>query len=774
MIRARVVWGAAAILLVLTACGGGGGPTGGVPSGTLRQDYPDGTPSEFLSTPRFTRSQPVLQKIGAQYAYARGLTGKGVRIGIDDSIVDYTQRAEFGDRISLTAAAGAVLSYERPYGDDPFGDIDSCRFSGSCSIRRGNSNGDSEAPNRWVQQIVRRDGWPWRDDSAFMLDEFYDQYDPFERLSRWREVPTPYGREGGHGTIVASVAAGKNLGVATGATVIPIARNLTEDQEEMAYVSQVWRSSVSSLSRANRENLDGRLAKAYRDRYAKFDIINRSFGSELFDPGSFARALDRELQWWRTYLPRTLNAELQTGTPEAGRTIFVYAAGNRSGRWSDIGGDLPRFIPELRGHSLSVVATDPRTGRLAPYSNACGDLPSDWNSVKHGRHFCLAAPGTVRGLVPVPTRPGRGTVRDNLTGTSFAAPLVSGALALLMEHFRETRGNTAIVRRMIDTANRSGQYGDLLTYGAGHLDLEAALTPVGTLAAGPSSHPLNRSSLSAPAAYGSIARRAAHLELAVFDDHDFPFWVPVSALISDPVAGRSPIPRFEDAEIPPAPAPGLDTLNLQWTTIDTAPAGAELLREAGWVAGFGPSSASVARRPPSGGWGYGLSFEKGSHLGSRASGAFRTNVQAGMVWTSHSFTHALSSRVSVRAAGTLAVNLPHYGADAMFRTGPSLLSAAEMRIGTPTTGIIFAQPLRAESGVGRFRLENGWMEGGRKLRDEHLVPLRPEAREFRLTVRHERQALDGTVAVEAGGAVNAGHVPGEREASIGLAYRMTW
>ncbi len=714
----------------------------------------------------------MLEQVGAHHAYAKGLTGRGVRIGIDDTIVDYTQSTEFGERVKLRDADGASLAYLRPLGDLPTSDVASCRRSLTCRIWQGDSEGDDEAPNRWVQQVVREDGWPRLDDSVFVVDEHYLEDGSIEQFYRWWEIPTPYGVHGSHGTIVASVAAGKNLGIAPEATIIPIARNLTDDQGDDAAANRVLQLTIQTLLAADRKQIDDFVASSVRDDYAKFDIINRSYGTRT----SQLAVIDNveTANWYQTYLPGTWNALLQSDISDARKTMIVYAAGNDSDPVPGLGAALPYVFPEMRGYTLAVAATDPRTGIIADYSNRCGPLPQNWNAARHGRHYCLTAPGTVRGLVPDPNSPGGGTAKSGLTGTSYAAPIVSGALALLKEHFRGTRGNTAIVRRMIDTADRSGRYSDLRTYGAGHLDLEAALTPRGTLSAGPSSYPLGRSSLSAPAAYGSIARRAAHLELAVFDDHDFPFWVPVSALISDPVAGRSPIPRFEDAEIPPAPAPGLDTLNLQWTTVSTAPAGAGLLREAGWVAGFGPSSASVASRPPSGGWGYGLSFEKGSHLGSAATGAFRTNVQAGMVWTSHSVTHALSSRVSVRAAGTLAVNLPHYGADAMFRTGPSLLSAAEMRIGTPTTGIIFAQPLRAESGVGRFRLENGWMEGGRKLRDEHLVPLRPEAREFRLTVRHERQALDGTVAVEAGGAVNAGHVPGEREASIGLAYRMIW
>ena len=84
--------------------------------------------------------------------------------------------------------------------------------------------------------------------------------------------------------MVASVAAGKNLGVAPEATVIPIARNLSDDQGEENLAGAALRFAITLLPTADRGQLDDMLASSYRDDYAKFDIINRSFGIEIFDP----------------------------------------------------------------------------------------------------------------------------------------------------------------------------------------------------------------------------------------------------------------------------------------------------------------------------------------------------------------------------------------------------------------------------------------------------------------------------------------------------------
>ena len=696
-----------------------------------------------------------------------------MRIGIDDTIVDYTQSAEFGGRVRLREADGASLGYPRPDGDLFFSDVDTCRFfDPTCSTWEGNSAGDPEAVNSWVREIVDTDGWPTQDDSVFVVDEYYDENDPFERLFRWTEVPTPYG-DGSHGTSVAAIAAGRNLGVAPEATIIPIAQNLTDDQRANAFADETLRRWITVLPATTRNVLDDALASDQRDNYAKFDIINRSYGVPLFDPDVVSSAVGSELQWYRRYLPKTLDALLQADRPLADKTILVYAAGNEGEPYSGLGADLPYYIPELRGHSLAVAATNPETQAIADYSNRCGPLPSNWDSARHGPHYCLSAPGTVRGLVPNPNSPGSGDVADGVRGTSFAAPIVSGALALLMEHFRGTRGNTEVVKRMLDTADRNGRYADLETYGAGHLDLEAALSPVGMLSAGQSAQALHLSSLQTPVAFGSVASRVAGLELAAFDEQDFPFWIPLSSTIFTRAPWRSPIPEFQRVGSSFTPATGLDTLGLQWTRLGDAgslglPDGQE------WVAGFSPASVSFARRPQHGGWGYGFSFNDGDYLGARTSGAFGSNLRSGMVWSSHAVEHELGNGWKLDATGTLAISLPDYQNNTIFEASSSVLSALAIRVGTQNTGLTVVQPLRAETGVGTFRIENGRIANGRRLYDKYRVRLSPDAREVRLMLHHEREAVGGRIAVEVGSTMNAGHISGRHDSRLGFAYRLIW
>ncbi len=101
-------------------------------------------------------------------------------------------------------------------------------------------------------------------------------------------------------------------------------------------------------------------------------------------------------------------------------------------------------------------------------------------------------------------------------------------------------------------------------------------------------------------------------------------------------------------------------------------------------------------------------------------------------------------------------------------------AATIMQVGTPETQLTVEQPLRAETGTGTFRVENGWIENGRRLHDEHRVSLSPDAREMRMTLRHEADVAGGRIALEIGGALNSGHIPGEHEANLGLAWRFLW
>jgi len=102
------------------------------------------------------------------------------------------------------------------------------------------------------------------------------------------------------------------------------------------------------------------------------------------------------------------------------------------------------LIDELQGHSIAVVSVG-ENGRISGFSNRCG-VASD---------FCIAASGE-EVLVANFDEDDNGYF-GIASGTSFAAPLVTGGLAIMKHVFRGQLTNEQLVSRLFETANDVGQ-----------------------------------------------------------------------------------------------------------------------------------------------------------------------------------------------------------------------------------------------------------------------------------------------------------------------------
>ena len=129
----------------------------------------------------------------------------------------------------------------------------------------------------------------------------------------------------------------------------------------------------------------------------------------------------------------------------------------------------PRYHPDLLGKWLAVVAVDDANNNtIASFSNGCGET----------KHWCLAAPG-----VSIYSAGGRDSSITGTTGyaresgTSFAAPHVSGALALLKSRYPQMP-MVVIVDILLNAAdklgNDEGEVDDV--YGHGMLNVASAIT----------------------------------------------------------------------------------------------------------------------------------------------------------------------------------------------------------------------------------------------------------------------------------------------------------
>ena len=417
-------------LFFLLSCGGGGGG-GSAPSPVISQ-----TPTPPAATPTLSydelkaqyegyyeyQGQWGLDVVNASAAYARGATGLGITIGITDSGLDNTHT-----EISL-----------------------------------GRLSGDS--------------------------DLSYSNYTPNTRQQR-------------HGTMVASVAAGKQEktdtspmhGVAFEANVLFIAIQLAEPDPDYDPVDIGTDDGSGTVTDApdftGIDNFFSSLFEIY-NQY-DVDIVNNSYGYS-------GNIIDYTEAQVRYAFPKTIAEMSQIGTPDSQKTIYVWAAGNAGG-YADQGVDfsspellpgMAHYIPEIQGHSIAVASVD-ENGSISSFSSRCGVA----------QDYCISAPGgRITAAYPTSTSDTgiyigntnddnyNSCIQDNscfavTSGTSFAAPFVSGGLAVIADYFEGQLGSKEIVDRLFSTANKEGVYSDKAIYGQGLMDLGAATAPVGQVSA---------------------------------------------------------------------------------------------------------------------------------------------------------------------------------------------------------------------------------------------------------------------------------------------------
>jgi hypothetical protein len=225
--------------------------------------------------------------------------------------------------------------------------------------------------------------------------------------------------------------------------------------------------------------------------------------------------------------------------------VVVASAGNRSAESPGFPGRYA-VDPRFAGAMIATAAAEP-TGALASFSNRAG----------------LAAQGVL-------TAPGGDiiTACDGVTcwrvsGTSFAAPHVAGAAALLLQAFPNLTGRQT-VDILLRSARDAGEPGADAVFGRGYLDLARAFSPIGGLTAQTAAAPITVSMGAgiAGAAFGD-AFSADVWRMTALDAYERPFDVDGRGVIlpaaraglSDTLTGRrdAPAPIRAEAQI----APGL-------------------------------------------------------------------------------------------------------------------------------------------------------------------------------------------------------------------------
>lgn len=309
-----------------------------------------------------------------------------------------------------------------------------------------------------------------------------------------RKTPTANDTDG-HGTFVAGIIAAERndrgtLGVAFNATIFAARADdpgSCEDEKEDGCVffdDAIARGIIQSVNNGAK-------------------VINISLGGEGF---GF----------------QVLNA---IRTAAQNDVLVVISAGNES-ELDPSGFAQVALDPIARGNVLIIGATD-QLDQLASFSNKAGNLAE----------FFLVAPGV--GI--------RSTSPDDFvgigSGTSFSAPHVSGAAALLIQMFPNLTMRE-VAEILILTATDLGAPGRDAIFGNGLINLEAAIQPLGATAiasaAGASPVDADDSGMAASAAFGDGFRRTGALDgIIITDRFDRTFRKNFSETVLDAPRGLS-------------------------------------------------------------------------------------------------------------------------------------------------------------------------------------------------------------------------------------------
>lgn len=200
----------------------------------------------------------------------------------------------------------------------------------------------------------------------------------------------------------------------------------------------------------------------------------------------------------------------------AAGTVVVLAAGNES--LASPTGFANQLLSLAPGTTLVVGAVD-SAGALADFSNRAGVLAANY----------LVAPGvSVRSF----NQDGTAFLYG---GTSIAAPVVSGAVALLAQAFPALTG-AQIADIILRTADDLGAPGTDELFGRGRLNVERAFAPVGGLSSGGT--PIGFGGTLGGALGDGGALRGALAAVPVEDGYGRPYSANLAGSIGNAPAGR--------------------------------------------------------------------------------------------------------------------------------------------------------------------------------------------------------------------------------------------
>lgn len=518
---------------------------------------PKDTSTNNYHTVEYGKSANFLDTIKADYAYARGYSGyvvnrdengaliddgyelissEKMKVGIIDNGFDITH-PDLIDNV-VKDENGLAYGYNLDYGPCRNGDNTNCygftingnNIYGKIVLYGENSNeviAETEemiTPNMYVEYF-----------SDYPDDYDWDtmKYNPTPYIDDKEDVNAATNTEANdHGTHVMGIIGASNNnkgmhGVAPNVEMVGINFNMSK-----------------KITFSN-DNFFEKAANVLVDENTK--VVNMSFGYKSTGQNDVASALIGQDTYNNSHVDKMSVLFEKFAENDI---VTVKAAGNEGNLLeADIISGIPLSENFKAGseHDLSnlfiTVVSVNSQNNLAYYSQKCGAT----------QNYCIAAPGGDA----MENNPIYSTVQNNghfkndngnaygyMQGTSMAAPVVTGSVALLMGAYPHLTSQQ-IVEIIFKTATDLGEAGVDETFGHGLLNLEAATSPIGYLNFDFSDNE-NQDTYSQSALRLSKSATSKILEVlpdnfVVFDEYNRGFTMKTSSLMADTSSVRKHI-----------------------------------------------------------------------------------------------------------------------------------------------------------------------------------------------------------------------------------------
>lgn len=357
----------------------------------------------------------------------------------------------------------------------------------------------------------------WSDGKSI---EYILSSDSIVYTSDYRDIDSPdY-----HGTHVSSIALGREYGVAPEATLLPV---------------NVFLDNSTAYNIAIHEGANYIASKA--------PIVNASISGmvNLTTTGSANSELNAYLNTLQSYDVALVNAAGNGGIDGIGDPVGAEHFINYSTAQN------LAIQAGIENQVLSAIALND-SGSIASFSNYPGscsdvtgspDIACDSTVMSAIQNTFISVPG-----VSIEAAYGGDTTSTvEYSGTSMATPVVSGSLAVLLSGWNQLTIQQAvdILKTSADKTDYSNplnisklgyttDFSNPATYGVGLLDLQAAMTPLGTLKSSSStttSYNLGESSVTIPSSLSGLASLSSLKSVAYFDDYNRDFLVDITPAI---------------------------------------------------------------------------------------------------------------------------------------------------------------------------------------------------------------------------------------------------